>query len=262
MLDSVELWKLALSEDYSERRHAANRLCDDECADSTEILQHLVSDSDPGVRICAVYAIERQRFDGCVPLLVRMMHDDPNFIVRRSCAHCLTWIPEGATAVVEALDDLDELVIGSAITSLQANDAIWASDRISEYLMHPNWEVRYSAACALLKFGIGSQQLVDTFQELTGIADAREMVSGFAFADALSAAKENIQPQTDPDSNFDEGQWDAAQSELYGAEHMEMEVDERLEVLRAKFGPELVPYPQADPLGDMLKQAQQLIEQP
>ncbi len=262
MGDSVELWKKAMSVDQMDRQHAASDLWDDDCAPSTEVLKRLISDPHSGVRLRAVYAIERHHFDGCAPLLVRMMHDDPNFVVRRSCAHSLAHIPEGAAYVVDALDDPDDRVIGSAIVSLQATGAVWASDRIAEYLTHANWEVRYSAACALLKFGIGSKQLVDTIQELTGMTEAQVMVSGFAFAEALGAAEENLQPQNGRDNDCDDGQWEAAQRELYGADHMEMQVDDRLEILRAKFGPELVPYPQADPLGDMLKQAKQLLEQP
>ncbi len=262
MLDSVELWRLALSEDLMDRQHAARDLWDDDCAASTEILKRLTSDPHSGVRLCAVYAIERHHFDGCVPLLVRMMHEDRNFVVRTGCAHSLAWIPEGAAYVIDALDDLDDGVIGSAIASLQATGAVWASDRIAEYLTHPNWEVRYSAVCALLKFGMGSQQLVDTIQELTGIAEAREMVHNFAFSDAFRTAEENIHPHSNLDDDFDIDQWEAAQSELYGEDYMDMDIDERLEILRAKFGAELVPYPQSDPLGDMLKQAQQLLVQP
>ena len=262
MLDAVELWRLALSEDQMDRQHAARDLWDDDCAASTEILKRLTSDPHSGVRLCAVFAIERHHFNGCVLQLVRMMHDDPNFVVRRSCAHSLAYIPEGAAYVVDALDDPDDRVIGSAIASLQATGAVWASDRIAEYLTHPNWEVRYSAACALLKFGKASQQLVDTIQELTKLSEAQEMVRNFAFSDAFSVAEDNIQPHSDLDDDFDIDQWEAEQRELYGTEHIEMEVDECLEILRSKYGVEMVPYPQVDPLGDMLKQAQRLLEQP
>lgn len=242
MLDSVKLWQQALSDDQMDRQHAARDLWDDDCEQSTDILQHLISDPRSGVRLTAVYAIERHHFDGCVPLLVRMMHEDPNFVVRSGCTRSLAFIPNGAAYVVEALDDADHRVISSTIANLQASRAAWASDRIADCLTHTSWEVRYSAACALLKFGIGSQQLVDTIQELMEISEAQERVHDLAFSSAVDAAMENLHHQYD-------GLTD------------DLDVNGRLEILRDKHGSELVPFPQEDPLGDMLNQAQQLFTQ-
>lgn len=230
------------------RSLAATRLMHLDDRRAIPVLIELMDDTSGQVRFAAALALGQREAEEARDVLLEHLRTDPNGDVRSMCVSSLGDIGGAEDAILAALDDPHEHVRMTAVTTLNCHGTgEFAAVRLLKTLDDTDWTVRYFACCALIDFGVGDQRIVDELRRLHEMPEAREMVENFAYSDVISAIFERVE-----DDEQLAGDLDAL---------MDESPEETLRILREKYGEEVVPHPPKNPLADMIRKAEGLLDQ-
>lgn len=239
--DSLEeLLLKAKDADVDIRSIAAARLRNLEDARAVPALIELLNDQSPRVRAMAANGLGHYKAVEARDLLIDRLKTDEVGDVRAVCVNSLSEIGGANEVIINALDDADWHVRVSAAVVLGRDGVSDAAGKITRLLDDPNWNVRYFASVALMDLNAASPRVIDALESLRDIPEALDTLKWFAESDIYFKILEKY-----PDDI------DALEEEDMG---------DMLNILRQKYGEEEVPIPSEDPIGELIAQANRVLD--